>query len=154
MANRAVTVLGSLTVVFTLLAAGHADGQFLRTLSTNSTPAAANSICGQPVRQPLSLPPAGSGPVVYFISPCFERQGGRPRFNPETYLKDIRLKPSRPSVGDWTPYDAAAEQVIVQDFERLSANHPLVDLTIEIRDYAFANGVIGKLVIYDMIERN
>lgn len=76
--------------------------------------------------------------------------------NPETYLQDIHLKPSRPSIGEWTRFDTAAEQAILQDFERLSTNpaHPLADLTIEIRDYTFPNGVIGKLVTYDMIDRN
>jgi len=152
--NRAVAVLGSLAVSFTLLAARRADAQMLRTISTNSLPAAANSICGQSIVPPTVLPPAGSGPVVYLISPCFERQGGRPRIDPVTYLHDIQLKPSRPSVGNWVAYDAATEQVILQDFERLRKNHQLADLTIDIRDYTFSNGVVGKLVTYDMIERN
>ena len=128
--------------------------QTLRTLSTNTRPAAAASICGAPVPPPNFLPPAGSGPVVYLLAPCFERQGGRSRLAPETYLAEIQLKPSRPSAGVWTPYDAAAERVIFQDFQRLSTDQRLADLTLEIRDYAFSNGVIGKLVIYDMIERN
>jgi hypothetical protein len=133
-----------------------AHAQALRTLSSDSTPAAANSICGDPVPPSIStfLPPAGSGPVVYLIAPCFERQGGRSRLNPQTYLQDIHLKPSRPSNGEWTPFDAAAEQVIFQDFQRLSTNHTLADLTIKIRDYTFPNGVVGKLVTYDMLERN
>lgn len=156
MTNRALFVLGSLAVVVPLLAAHNASGQVLRTLSTDSTPATANSICGLPIPPPLStyLPPAGSGPVVYLIAPCFERQGGRPRLNPQTYLQDIHLKPSRPSIGEWTPFDAGAEQVIFQDFQRLSANHALADVTIKISDYTFSNGVVGKLVTYDMIERN
>ena len=127
--------------------------QELRTLSTDTRPAAATSICGVPVLPPNALPPAGSAPVVYLIAPCFERQGGRPRFNPETYLYDIHLKPSRPSIGEWTPFDTAAETAILQDFQRLSSNHALADLTIEIRDYRFSNGVVGKLVTYDMIDR-
>ncbi len=156
MPSRPLAFVGSLAVLSTLFVATPSHAQRLRTLSTTSTPAAPNRICGQRVPAPAALPPADSVPVVYLISPCFERQGGRPRLNPESYLQDIQLKPSRPSSGEWTPYDAAAEQMIVQDFERLSTNpaHPLVDLTIEIRDYTFSNGVVGKLVIYDMIERN
>ena len=148
--GRLVVAAGlSIAAVTTL---SHA--QTLRTLSTDTKPAAATSICGVPVPPPNFLPPAGAGPVVYLLAPCFERQGGRPRVDPLRYLADIQLKPSRPSAGEWTPYDAAAERVIFQDFQRLSGNHPLADLTVQIRDYAFSNGVIGKLVIYDMIERN
>jgi hypothetical protein len=147
-------MLSSVVGLSMLLASRYADGQELRTLSTAPTPAATNSICGQRVPPTQFLPPTGSGPVVYLIAPCFERQGGRSRFAPETYLRDIQLKASRPSQGKWTPYDVAAEQAILQDFQRLSTNHPLADLTIEIRDYPFSNGVVGKLVIYDMIERN
>jgi len=156
MQYRVVVVFNAVVLIVALFVARDADAQVLRTLSSNVRPEAANSICGQRIPQPVSLPPPGSGPVVYLISPCFQRQGGRPRFSPESYLGDIRLKPSRPSAGDWTPYDAAAEQVMLQDYERLSASstRPLTDLTIEIRDYTFSNGVTGKLVIYDMIERN
>jgi len=128
--------------------------QALRTLSTDTRPAAATSICGLAVPAPNAVPAAGSGPVVYLIAPCFERQGGRPRSAPETYLADIHLKPSRPSLGEWTPYDAEAERVIFQDFQRLSANHALADLTVQIRDYTFSNGVVGKLITYDILERN
>jgi hypothetical protein len=148
--GRLVVAAGLSVVAFTTLS--HA--QTLRTLSMDTRPAAATSICGAPVPPPNFLPPAGSGPVVYLLAPCFERQGGRPRVDPLTYLADIQLKPSRPSAGAWTPYDAAAERVIFQDSQRLSSSHSLADLTIEIRDYTFSNGVVGKLVIYDMIERN
>ena len=110
MRNGAAAVLGLLTVVSTLLAPSHAHAQALRTLSSAIKPAPVGSICGAPVPRPQTMPPAGSGPVVYLIGPCFERQGGRPRFEPETYLKDILLKPSRPRSGEWTPYDAFAEQ--------------------------------------------
>ena len=33
------------------------------------------TVCGQQVR-PAAQPPAGSGPVVLYIAPCFEAQGG------------------------------------------------------------------------------
>jgi len=147
----ALVVLVGLSVVASTSPTG---AQALRTLSTDTRPAATTSICGLAVPPPNSLPAAGSGPVVYLISPCFDRQGGRPRSDPFTYLADIHLKPSRPSRGEWTPYDSAAEQVIFQDFQRLSTNHALANLTVDIRDYTFSNGVVGKLVIYDMIERN
>lgn len=31
---------------------------------------------------------------------------------------------------------------------------PLADLSIDIRDFQLSNGVIGKLVTYDIVERN
>jgi hypothetical protein len=52
------------------------------------------------------------------------------------------------------PYDAAAERLIFEDFQRLRSNHTLDEITIDIRDYRFSNGVIGKLVTYNLKERN
>jgi hypothetical protein len=154
MRKSAVAVLSSVGVVSGLLALPHVHAQALRTLSTDTKTVTANSICGHPIPAPQVIPPTGSGPVVYLVSPCFARQGGRPRLEPGSYLKNIQLKPSRPSAGMWTPYDAAAERVILEDFQRLWDSHPLTDLTIEVQDYRFSNGVVGKLVVYDMLERN
>ncbi len=58
-------------------------------------------ICGQEVPAPRALPPAGSGPVVYLIAPCFEAQGGTSLIEPQTYLYYIQQKASRPSEGVW-----------------------------------------------------
>jgi len=33
------------------------------------------TICGQQVPAPATLPPAGSGPVLYLIAVCFPTQG-------------------------------------------------------------------------------
>ena len=54
----------------------------------------------------------------------------------------------------WVPYNSAAERVIFEDFQRLWANHKLSELSVDIRDYRFSNGVIGKLVTYNITERN
>ncbi len=70
-----------------------------------------------------------------------------------TYLYYIQTKPSRPSADAWVPYDDAAEQTIRDDFRRLWATNFLDDLSIEVKDYAFPNGVEGKIVIYNMEER-
>ncbi len=51
------------------------------------------------------------------------------------------------------PYDKDTEQTLKEDFKRLWATSFLDDLTIEVKDYAFTNGVIGKIVIYHMEER-
>ena len=156
MARTVARHLGLLGLALTTLATAYPGAQALRTVtsSTQGQPVTALSICGAGILRPGALPPPTSGPVVYLISPCFERQGGRPRLQPETYLREIHLKPSRPSQGLWTPYDSAAEQVILEDFQRLWSNLPLADLSIEIRDFQFSNGVIGKLVTYHITERN
>jgi outer membrane protein insertion porin family len=115
--------------------------------------AAAPRICGVPVGPPASLPPAGSGPVVYLLAPCFSAQGNVSTVEAQTYLYYIQLRPSQPSQNSWVPYDEKAEQTMLEDFKRLWATNFLTDLSIDVTDYAFANGVIGKLVTYHMEER-
>src|SRR5436853_3441115 len=124
-----------------------------------ANPAAANSnpstACGLPIPPPASLPPAGSAPVLFQIVPCFAKQGGSPVVESETYLYYMKLVPlvSRPSQGIWTPWNEITEQTAKDDFGRLWATNFLDDLSIETQDYVFSNGVIGKMVIYNMEER-
>ena len=72
-----------------------------------------------------------------------------------TYLYYIEMKSriSNSQTGRWVPYDESVEQVIREDFKRLWATNFLDDLAIRVEDYRFTNGVIGKLVVYDMEER-
>ena len=109
--------------------------------------------CGQPVPPPRALPPAGSGPVLYTIAPCFQRQGGSSVVEAQTYLYYIQTRPSRPSAGVWVPWNEETEKSIVEDFKRLWATNFLDDLAIEVTEYTFSNGVVGKLVTYHMEER-
>lgn len=113
------------------------------------------TMCGLTVPAPAALPPAGSPPVLYQIMPCFEKQGGFPVIEANTYLYYIELKShvSLPSAGRWVPYDDAIEQVVIGDFKRLWSTNFLDDLSAEVRDVRFSNGVIGKVVIYNMEER-
>ncbi|MGE0593471.1 MAG: outer membrane protein assembly factor BamA [Vicinamibacterales bacterium] len=111
------------------------------------------TICGQPVPPPRALPPEGSGPVIYLLAPCFAKQGGNPNIDPQTYLYYIQLRPSQPSQDLWVPYDERAEETMLADFRRLWATSFLDDLVIDVQDYVFSNGVVGKLVTYDMEER-
>jgi outer membrane protein insertion porin family len=113
------------------------------------------TVCGQPVPTPRTLPPAGSGPVVYQVVPCFEKQGGFPVVEANTYLYYIEMKSrlSNSQTGKWVPYDESVEQVAREDFKRLWATNFLDDLAIRVEDYVFSNGVIGKMVVYDMEER-
>jgi outer membrane protein insertion porin family len=113
----------------------------------------AATICGQPVPSPRALPPANSGPVVYLIAPCFEAQGNTYMVEPQTYLYYIQLKSSQPSQGIWVPYDEGAERTILDDFRRLWATNFLDNLSIDVKDYTFSNGVVGKLVTYNLEER-
>ena len=110
------------------------------------------TVCGQQTR-PAAEPPAGSGPVVLFLAPCFEAQGNAAVIDFQTYLYYIQLKASQPSQGIWVPYDAATEKIIVDDFHRLWNTNFLDNLWIETQDYKFPNGVVGKIVLYNMEER-
>jgi len=109
--------------------------------------------CGHLVPRPSMLPPASSGPVVYLIVPCFEAQPNKPASSFATYLSYIQLHPSRPSLDEWVPYDEDAKRTIQDDFRRLWGSGLLRELNIDVRDYTFANGVVGKLVIYNMQDR-
>jgi outer membrane protein insertion porin family len=102
---------------------------------------------------PAKVPPANSGPVVYQVGPCFAKQGGVSVIDPQTYLYYIGLRPSLPSQDKWVPYNDATEQQILRDFKSLWATNFLDDLSAETTDYIFPNGVVGKIVLYNMEER-
>jgi outer membrane protein insertion porin family len=110
------------------------------------------TVCGVPAR-PLAQPPAGSPPVVLFIAPCFEAQGNQSVIEPQTYLYYIQVKQSQPSQGIWLPYDANAEKTLEEDFHRLWNTKFLDNLWIDVSDYKFPNGTIGKIVTYNLEER-
>ena len=110
------------------------------------------TVCGQQAR-PAAQPPAGSGTVVLFIAPCFEAQGNASVIEAPTYLYYIQLKASVPSRGVWVPYDDTSEKMIIDDFHRLWNTNFLDNLWIETTDYKFPNGAIGKIVTYNMEER-
>src|SRR5690349_17600419 len=110
------------------------------------------TICGQQAK-PAAEPPPGTGPGVLFIAPCFEAQGNQSLIEAQTYIYYIQLKASRPSEGAWMPYDAAAEQTIHDDFRRLWNTNFLDNLFIDVQDYKFPNGTVGKIVVYNMEER-
>jgi outer membrane protein insertion porin family len=113
------------------------------------------TICGLNVGAPANLPPAGSPPVLYTVLVCFEKQGNVPVVDANTYLFYIELarRVSAPSENRWVPYTEEIEQAVLGDFRRLWNTNFLDDLTIEARDVRFSNGVIGKVVVYNMEER-
>jgi outer membrane protein insertion porin family len=72
---------------------------------------------------------------------------------PQTYIYYIQLKASRPSEGVWVPYDDAVLNTIEEDFRRLWNTNFLDNLWVDVTDYKFANGTLGKIVTYNMEER-
>ena len=76
-----------------------------------------------------------------------------PIIDANTYLYYIQLRPSVPSQDRWIPYTDATEDQIVKDFKALWATNFLDDLSAETYDYVFANGVLGKVILYNMEER-
>jgi outer membrane protein insertion porin family len=125
-----------------------------QTLALPAPPVSTSTrICGQDVPPPRSLPPAGSGPVVYLIAPCFEEQGGASVIDPETYLYYIQLKPSLPTQDKWEPWNEAAEKTVHEDFVRLWGTNFLENLWVQKEEYVFSNGVVGELITYHMEER-
>ncbi len=97
-----------------------------------------------------ALPPAGSPPVVRFVEIKSTKQNDALAIDPETYLYYIQTKPSSAQFGRWVPY---SEQVVLEDFKRLWATNFLDDLTIDVKDAPYPNGVIGKHIIFDLEER-
>ena len=151
MMKRFVRVLG--LVLAAAAVARPASAQEPAAPAAPETPVA--TVCNLAIPAPAALPPANSGPVIYQIVPCFPQQGNVSNVDPATYLYYIHLaeRVSRPSQGIWTPFDEAAEQIIREDFQRLWATNFLDDLSIVAEDYKFPNGVIGKLIVYNMEER-
>lgn len=111
------------------------------------------TICNQTVPVPATLPPAGSPPVVTAVMLCFEKQGGYSVIEPNTYVYYIQLHGSRPSMNEWIRYDDSAQQTAINDFKRLWATNFLDDLAIEAYDVRYSNGVMGKVLVYNMEER-
>jgi hypothetical protein len=143
-------------VLFVVLIASNLVGlraQTLRTLkASDAAEGSVRSVCGGgPIFKPASLPP--SGPVVFLVALCPEPVASKWRVPPETYLHQIHLRASRPSQGEWVPYDEGAERAIFEDYRRLWDNLSLADLSIDVTDYHFENGVIGKIVSYHITER-
>jgi outer membrane protein insertion porin family len=138
-----------------LLAAVEARAQTPPAQSAQTAVSLPATMCNLQVPAPAKLPPAGTGPYTYIIIPCFEKQGGIPVVDAQTYLFYMETvnRRSRPSENIWVPYTDETEQGIVADFKRLWATNFLDDLSIEVRDVRFENGVIGKVILYNMEER-
>jgi outer membrane protein insertion porin family len=111
------------------------------------------TVCGLDVPAPAQPLPEAPQPIVLASVLCFDSQGGASTIDPQTYLYYIQFRASEPSRGRWVTWDDAAERVVRDDFRRLWATNFLDDLSIELRDHRFANGVTGKLLLFHMEER-
>jgi outer membrane protein insertion porin family len=114
-------------------------------------------LCGgmYQIGAPPKLPPANSGPVIYYVTVCFEKQGGYSVVDPQTYLyyMEAARSVSDPAADKWVAYTDKTESTIIGDFKRLWATNFLDDLSAETYDYPFTNGVVGKVILYNMEER-
>ena len=72
---------------------------------------------------------------------------------PETYLYYIQLKPSRPSQDVWVAVERRDREDRPRRLQAALGTNFLDNLSIEVTDYTFPNGTIGKLVAYNMEER-
>ncbi len=99
------------------------------------------------------LPPEGSPPLIRFIELAFPTQGNQSVIDARTYLYYIQTQVSRPSDGVWVPFTEKTEEGLLEDFKRLWATNFLDDLSIEVFDDPYANGVMGKRIVYKMEER-
>ena len=105
--------------------------------------------------QPPPLPPPDSPMLFTTVQLLFPTQGNVSSVEGQTYLYYMEIDDlvSLPSQGRWTPYDETVEQVLLGDFQRLWDTGFLTDLTIEIVDDPYPNGVQGRRAIFVMEER-
>ncbi len=135
------------------LAAGALVWAGLAGVASAQTPAPVPPLpapAGQAPAATQAMPPAGSPPVVRFVEIKSSKQNDALAIDPETYLYYIQTKPSSAQFGRWVPYN---EQTVVEDFRRLWNTNFLDDLTVEVEDAPYPNGVVGKHIIFDLEER-
>ncbi len=101
------------------------------------------------------LPPEDSPPLVRTVEFDFTAQGNVSNVPIETYLYHMRISEnlSAPSEGRWEPYTEETEQMLRDDFVRLWDTGFLDDLSIEVRDAPYSNGVMGKHITFKFEER-
>ena len=116
---------------------------------------AAEAEAGQP--QGVPQPPDGSPPVVKTIELNFDSQGGVSSVDIETYLYYMEIYNgnhfSAGTQGRWVPYTDTIDEILVEDFRRLWDTGFLDDLSIDVVDEPYGNGVIGKHITFRFEER-
>jgi outer membrane protein insertion porin family len=113
------------------------------------------SVCGNPLPAPSVEPPAGTT-FIWIWELCFPNQDNQSSIETETYLYYVKFDEliSRPKEGVWSPWNDAAEEVARGDFVALMRDTTfLEDLRIEVNDFTFPNGAVGRIVSYIGEER-
>ena len=102
-----------------------------------------------------ALPPPDSPTLFTSVELRFPNQGNVSSVEGQTYLyyMEIDDQVSLPSQGRWTPFDETIEEVLLEDFQRLWDTGFLTDLSIEIIDDSYPNGVVGRRAVFLMEER-
>lgn len=101
-------------------------------------------------KPPAPPPPAGSAPVLKSVELKFHPDNS-PMMDPNTYVYYLKGRPGDLDKGEaYVLYDEAEE---LADFRRLWATTFLDNIWIEVVDEPYANGVIGKHVIFHLEER-
>ena len=123
--------------------------------------AVTRSACGSALAAPSVEPPAGIT-FIWTMELCFPSQAtpdspqGQSNIEPETYLFYTKMDEliSRPREGVWSPWNEQARSVAMADFKALMQDTTFLDdLKIEVNDYTFPNGAVGKIISYIGEER-
>jgi hypothetical protein len=98
-------------------------------------------------------------PVVLSLELCFrnrEGDGAQPMHPTSVYLPAINVwrSVSAPSRREWTPFSAQVDHIIGEDINRLNGLDAVQRASVEVRDYTFPNGVVGKVIVYHIEERD
>ena len=101
------------------------------------------------------LPPEGSPPLMRTVELKFGSKDGGSSINYDTYLfyMEITNHISSSSQQRWVPYDQDTVKILRGDFYRLWDTGFLDDLSIQVVDDPYPNGVIGKHAIFHLVER-
>ena len=99
-------------------------------------------------------PPAGSPPLLRTVEFRFPTQGNVPQRGVEDYVMQAEVvrHVSAPMHEKWVPY-AEAEPYILADADRYWTSGQFETLWVEVRDWPFANGVIGRQLVFNFVER-
>jgi outer membrane protein insertion porin family len=107
-------------------------------------------LCAQEAPSPANLPPTDSPPLVRFVEIAIPSQNNASLVEPQTCLYYLHTRPSRPSEREWVGYDP---QTAIDDFKRLWQTGFPDDIWVEVKDVPFDNGVVGKHVTFNLVER-
>ena len=109
-------------------------------------------VCAEAAAQ-VASPPPDSPTLFTTMQLCFPTQNDVPIVPTTTYLfyMEVDGHVSLPSQERWTPFDSI-EDVLLEDFQRLWDTNFLNDLSIEIIDDPYPNGVAGRRVVFLMDE--